>query len=497
MFNKNMLKVLVTSSVIVLTSSISISAMEINQISSFQIGKGEGYAEMIRYHSQSKSLLVTASETGTIERISISDPFNLKKLAPFDLSGGNITAVAVHKNLIAASIKEKIVDAPGNVQIFNNNGKKLAEYKTGALPDNIAFSPDGRYLLTANEGEPSDDYKIDPEGSFTLIDLTNGTQNATVKQIMLNNVKLPAGARIVKPGSSFEEDAEPEYIAFSPDGKKAYATLQENNAIATIDIASAKVVSVSGLGFKNVSRISHDVSNKDGGINMKRWPVLMMYQPDAIVAYETKGSTYLVTANEGDAKDYDGFSEETRVGKLKLDKTMFPNANELQKKENLGRLKTTKTLGDTDGDGDHDIIYAYGGRSFSIWKDDGTLVFDSGNAFENIISKRSPEMFNANGPSKIDDRSDDKGPEPEALAIGEIDGRIYAFIGMERNNAIFAYDITLPSDPHMVSYIMPNENHNSPEGLEFISANESPTGKPLLAVAYEMTGTIGLYEINN
>ena len=497
MFNKNMLKVLVTSSVIVLTSSISISAMEINQISSFQIGKGEGYAEMIRYHSQSKSLLVTASETGTIERISISDPFNLKKLAPFDLSGGNITAVAVHKNLIAASIKEKIVDAPGNVQIFNNNGKKLAEYKTGALPDNIAFSPDGRYLLTANEGEPSDDYKIDPEGSFTLIDLTNGAQNATVKQIMLNNVKLPAGARIVKPGSSFEEDAEPEYIAFSPDGKKAYATLQENNAIATIDIASAKVISVSGLGFKNVSRISHDVSNKDGGINMKRWPVLMMYQPDAIVSYETKGSTYLVTANEGDAKDYDGFSEETRVGKLKLDKTMFPNANELQKKENLGRLKTTKTLGDTDGDGDHDIIYAYGGRSFSIWKDDGTLVFDSGNAFENIISKRSPEMFNANGPSKIDDRSDDKGPEPEALAIGEIDGRIYAFIGMERNNAIFAYDITLPSDPHMVSYIMPNENHNSPEGLEFISANDSPTGKPLLAVAFEMTGTIGLYEINN
>ena len=497
MFNKNMFKILVTSSVITLTSTTFINAMEINQISSFQIGKGEGYAEMIRYHSQSKSLLVTASETGTIERISISDPLNLKKLAPFDLSGGNVTAVAVHKNLIAASIKEKNADAPGNVQIFNNDGEKLAEYKTGALPDNIAFSPDGRYLLTANEGEPSDDYKIDPEGSFTLIDLSNGIQNATVKQIMFNNVKLPAGARIVKPGSSFAEDAEPEYIAFSPDGKMAYATLQENNAIATIDIASAKIINVSGLGFKNVSRISHDVSNKDGGINMKRWPVLMMYQPDAIVAYDTKGNTYLVTANEGDAKDYDGFSEETRVGKLKLDKTMFPNANELQKKENLGRLKTTKTLGDTDGDGDHDIIYAYGGRSFSIWKDDGTLVFDSGNAFENIISKRSPEMFNANGPSKIDDRSDDKGPEPEALAIGKIDGRIYAFIGMERNNAIFAYDITLPSDPHMVSYIMPNENHNSPEGLEFISANESPTGKPLLAVAFEMTGTIGLYEINN
>ena len=496
LLNNTILKVLGVASLAVFSSSISIKAMEINEISSFQIGKGEGFAEMIRYHSESKSLFVTASETGTLERISVSDPFNLKKLTPFDLSGGDVTAVAIHKNLIAVSIKEKKVDAPGNVKIFNNQGEKLAEYKTGALPDNIAFSPDGRYLLTANEGEPSDDYTIDPEGSFTLIDLSSGLQNATVKQISLGNIKKPAGARIVKPDSSFAEDAEPEYITFTPDGKKAFATLQENNAIAIIDIAKADVIEVRGLGFKNISRVSHDVSDKDSGINMKRWPILMMYQPDAIVSYETKGGTYLVTANEGDAKDYDGFSEETRVGKLKLDKTMFPNSIELQKDENLGRLKTTKTLGDTDGDGDHDIIYAYGGRSFSIWKDDGSLVFDSGNAFENIIANRSPEMFNANGPSKVDDRSDDKGPEPEALAIGKIDGRTYAFIGMERNNAIFAYDITLPSDPHMVAYMMPNENHNSPEGLEFISASDSPTGKPLLAIAFEMTGTIGLYEIN-
>lgn len=98
---------------------------------------------------------------------------------------------------------------------------------------------------------------------------------------------------------------------------------------------------------------------------------------------------------------------------------------------------------------------------------------------------------------KADDRSDDKGPEPEALALGEIDGRTYAFIGMERNNAIFAYDITLPSDPHMVGYMMPSSAHNSPEGLEFISSADSPTGKPLLAIAYEMTGTVAVYEISH
>ena len=108
-----------------------------------------------------------------------------------------------------------------------------------------------------------------------------------------------------------------------------------------------------------------------------------------------------------------------------------------------------------------------------------------------------PAGFNANGgAAEFDDRSDDKGPEPEALTIGEIDGRTYAFIGMERNNAIFTYDITLPSDPHIVDYMMPAARHNSPEGLDFIAAADSPTGTPLLVTAYEMTGTIAIYEIS-
>ena len=480
-----------------LLASLPVSALEMKQIGEIQIGQGEGYAEMLRYHAASQSLMVTASETGTIERISIATPSAPSLATPLDLDGGDVTAVAVHGDLVAASIKVKPADAAGMVKLFDSKGSLLATFETGALPDNVSFSPDGRYLLTANEGEPSDDYSVDPEGGFTLIDLASGPQNATVTQIGLTDFDVPAGARIVKPGQSFAADAEPEYVAFSADGSTAYVTLQENNAIAVIDIAQKKVTDIVGLGVKNVSRMSHDMSNKDGGINMKRWPVLMMYQPDAIATYQINGATYLVTANEGDAKDYDGFSEETRVAKLTLDKTMFPNAEELQKPEHLGRLKTTITMGDTDGDGDHDLIYAYGGRSFSIWSDEGRLVFDSGNAFEHVIAKRSPDVFNANGGAEEkDDRSDDKGPEPEALALGTIGDRTYAFIGMERNNAIFAYDITLPSDPHLVGYMMPSANHNSPEGLEFIAAKDSPTGKPLLAIAFEMTGTVALYQID-
>jgi hypothetical protein len=303
----------------------------------------------------------------------------------------------VHGNLVAASIKADAADAAGMVKLFDVNAGEIASFATGPLPDNLAFSPNGHYLLTANEGEPSDDYSVDPEGSFTLINLKSGPENAVVTQIGLAGFKAPNGGRIVKPDTSFAADAEPEYVAFDASGKTAYVTLQENNAVAVIDVEKAKVAGIVGLGVKNVSRTSHDMSNKDNAINMKRWPVLMMYQPDAIATYDVKGATYLVTANEGDAKDYDGFSEETRVAKLTLDKTMFPNADSLQKPENLGRLKTTTTMGDTDGDGDHDMIYAYGGRSFSIWGADGTLIFDSGNAFENIIASRSPEVFNANG----------------------------------------------------------------------------------------------------
>ena len=495
MLSSNVRKLTLLASGLALATSAA--ALDIKPIGEIQIGQGEGFAEMLRYHAASKSLMVTASETGTIERISLATPTAPSLMAAFDLDGGDVTAVAVHADRVAASIKAKAADAAGMVKLFDLNGTLLGTYETGALPDNVAFSPDGRYLLTANEGEPSDDYSVDPEGGFTLIDLADGPANATVTQISLAGFDVPVGARIVKPGQTFAQDAEPEYVTFSADGATAYATLQENNAIALIDIASATVRNIVGLGVKNVSRMSHDMSNKDDGINLKRWPVLMMYKPDALASYQVNGATYLVTANEGDAKDYDGFSEETRVAKLALDPTMFPNAAELQKPENLGRLKTTTTLGDTDGDGDHDLIYAYGGRSFSIWSEDGTLVFDSGNAFEQLIANRSPEVFNANGGTdERDERSDDKGPEPEALAIGTINDRTYAFIGMERNNAIFAYDVTLPSDPHLVSYMMPSANHNSPEGLEFIAAKDSPTGKPMLAIAFEMTGTVAVYQID-
>ena len=210
---------------------------------------------------------------------------------------------------------------------------------------------------------------------------------------------------------------------------------------------------------------------------------------------EVDGQTYYITANEGDARDYDGFSEEVRVEDLELDPTAFPNAEELQEDANLGRLKTTNTLGDTDGDGDLDKIYSYGARSFSIWNSDGELVFDSENELATITANPVPELFNSQGDEEsFDERSDDKGSEPEGVVTGVVDGKTYAFIGLERIGGIMVYDVSNPTDPKFVQYLR-SEGDIAPEGLDFVAAEESPNGNPLLVVAYEISGSTTIYEI--
>ena len=252
-----------------------------------------------------------------------------------------------------------------------------------------------------------------------------------------------------------------------------------------------------------------DASNRDDSITITNWPTLGMYQPDYIAAYEYDGITYLVTANEGDARDYDGYSEEERVGGLTLDERAFPNAAELQEDKNLGRLNSTTAIGDLDGDGDHDRIFSYGARSFSIWDQFGNLVFDSGDDLEIITSIYAPEDFNSTNDENgsFDNRSDDKGPEPEGLAIGTISDRTYAFIGLERVGGVVVYDITHPQNPAFVTYVN-NRNFSGdaeaftagdlgPEGLKFVAAEYSPTNSPMLIVGNEISGTTTFYSVDS
>jgi hypothetical protein len=308
-----------------------------------------------------------------------------------------------------------------------------------------------------------------------------------------------------------------EGLAALPDGRLAilndndFGLLAEPIAVdgmAPLNPEPAPVV-LGILSFAEGNQL--DASDKDDEINLQNWPVYGMYLPDAIAAFSVAGATYYLTANEGDAREYlvedeegeviAGYAEESRVADLALDPAYFPEAEMLQDEANLGRLKAALTGGNLDGDGEVEQIHVYGGRSFSIWDAYGNLVFDSGGQFEQFLATANPEGFNGQvdeeGNLLFDDRSDDKGAEPEGVVVGEIEGRIYAFVGLERDGGIMVYDVTTPTAPELVTYANSFEQFGdiSPEGLKFIKAEDSPTGKPLLAVSYEVSGSVTLFEI--
>jgi hypothetical protein len=474
-------------------------------------------AEISAYDKDSKRLFVVNAQGKRIDVLDLRDPAAPALLFSIDATpyGAVVNSVAVDDGCVAVAVENTVKTEPGKAVFFNTDGEFLSAVTVGALPDMLAFTPNGKYVLVANEGEPSDDYSVDPEGSLSIIKVSAGAKNLTQNHVRtagftaFNGATLDPSIRIFGPNATVAQDLEPEYLAISSDSKFAWVTLQENNAIAVVDIKRAKVIELFGLGFKDHSLAGNglDASDRDGGINIKTWPVKGMYLPDAIARYNVKGAPLLVTANEGDAREYSAFVEELRIGGAVLDAAVFPNAATLKQSANLGRLKITKTRGDTDGDAEFEELYAFGARSFSIWSPRGELIFDSGERLEQITAAAFPANFNAsNSNNTFDDRSDDKGPEPEGLALGKIDGRAYAFLGLERIGGVMVFDISDPLAVEFVQYInhrdftqTPGVNTGGdlgPEGLLFIKADDSPNHKPLLVVTNEVSGTTTIYQID-
>ncbi|WP_422362073.1 choice-of-anchor I family protein [Reichenbachiella sp.] len=481
----------------------------------------ESATEIVAHDPATQRLFVTNGYTGAIDILDISSPEAIVLHASISLTayGKSANSVAVHNGIVAAAVENVDKQANGKVVFFNTNGQFLNEVEAGALPDNIVFSPNGRYVLTANEGEPNDDFTIDPEGSVTIVNLRRGVQNITQSDVIqvgftsFNHAFLDPSIRVsANPGSStVAQDLEPEYITVSKNSRYAWVALQENNALAIIDIRRGEVKKLVGLGFKDHSQYGNglDASNETSDIDIATWPIKGMYMPDAIANYRKWGREYIVLANEGDSRDYAGYSEEVRVKDLVLDPAVFPNAAELQENTAIGRMKTTIATGDADGDGLFEEIYTYGARSFSIRRANGRLIYDSGDEFEQITALELPDNFNSsndeNGSFK--DRSDDKGPEPEAIEIARFKGRTYAFIGLERIGGIMIYDISNPFYPQFVDY---SNNRNfdvpadtraaedlGPEDVLFVKKRHSPINSPILISANEVSGTITIFKVNS
>lgn len=479
-----------------------------------------GGAEIVAHDPVTQRLFVVNAEANRLDVLDIRKPWAPARVSAIDLSpyGGGVNSVAVHDGIVAAAVENENKQAPGKVAFFDTAGVLLSSVTVGALPDMLTFSPNGSWLLVANEGEPLDycspGLDNDPEGSISVIDLRGGAAGLTQAKVRTAgftafNGAVPAGVRVFGPGATAAQDFEPEYIAVSPDSATAWVTLQENNALAVVDIASATVTSVAALGTKDHSlpRNALDPSDRDGGTRIAPWPVRGLYQPDAIAAYSFAGQPYLVLANEGDARDYECFGEEARVADLDLEAGGFPDAAALQENESLGRLRTTTAGGDTDGDGRNEEIHTFGARSFSIRNAAGNLIWDSGNELELITAAALPDFFNSGNDENgsADSRSDDKGPEPEGVDLGSFRGRQYAFIGLERIGGVMVYDVTDPRAPFFVQYVNPRRFDGDPEagtagdlgpeGVLYIPRDQSPIGRALLAVGNEISGTVTLYSI--
>ncbi|MCL1037609.1 choice-of-anchor I family protein [Shewanella submarina] len=523
-------------------------------IGRYQSGEyGTSAAEIVAYHPASRRIFVVNAASGQLDILNAEvlanaavaddngiDLDNINKLDSLDVAAdidlpnlGGVNSVAISGNLLAAAIERgdgtNSKQSNGYAAFYTLSDAGEATYlkavEVGALPDNLAFTPDGSKLLVANEGEPNNAYTLDPEGSVSVIAITDGIPVDTALNIGFTYFNLDGSradevSELIKingPGSSVAQDLEPEYIAVSRDSKTAWVSLQENNAVAKLDLTDSSVVALQPLGFKDFSLPDNalDASDKDDAISFQSWEqVVGMYQPDTLVSFSYKGADFYITANEGDARDYAGFSEEVRADDLTLDPN-HPQLAAAQDKTQLGRLKVTTSMGDTDGDGDYDTIVSYGGRSFSIRDANGNLVYDSGSDFERITAALLGSDFNNhNEQNKGDSRSDDKGPEPEALAVGTIGGKTFAFIGLERTSGFMIYDISNPFAVRYVDYVVNRDfsvdfeidgdtitgqpglaGDLGPEGMKFVDAVDSPNGKPLLIISNEVSGTTSVYQL--
>ena len=438
---------------------------------------------------------------GAQDRIDVFDTATGGKIAEFDLSGipgfDGVQSVAVKNGLVAVAISVEPESDNGVVAIFDTDGQLLNTVDVGNLPDMVTFTPDGKTILVANEGEPLED--SDPLGGVSIIDVGNGAFEATAITLDFTafdgqeDALRDAGV-LIQPGKSASEDLEPEYITMLPGGETAWVALQEANAYAVVDLTTNTVTDIRSFGTVDRSQdgFEIDASNHDNAINLQTYDNLFgMRQPDAIATAEINGETYIFTANEGDARD----ATEADIKDLVLDPDAFPNAEILQREENLGNLEVRSDLGDIDGDGDYDQLFHYGARSFTIYNEAGDIVFDSGAQFSELIAEIRPELFNADD-GEFDGRSDNKGVEPEAIAVGAVGGSTYAFIGLERDNGLMVFNVTDPTAPVFDQYIASEKNGNlSPETIDFIAADESGTGKPQIAVAYEGDGNTVLFSL--
>lgn len=452
---------------------------------------------------------------------------------------------------VASVIPTDNTGTVGKLAFFNyNTGAVIGTINAGFHPDSVRFSADGSKIYVANEGEFKSG-AAQAAGSLSIVDVSGITSGnlgsltglsastydfsapnlgsgASLSGIRNSNVAaVGTSGTFINSVPNFNlvanQDAgaiEPEYVTIS--GTKAFVTLQDNNAIGVFDLTTNKWEKINNLG---TITMTIDGSDNDGQ-SVTTGTVKGLPMPDTIASYVAAGKTYLVTANEGDARVDD--RDISRFGDVGGGDSMVPildsnypaTATGVRANSALGRLNVSRIDGDTDNDGLIDDVTAIGTRSFSIWEvqaDNSLLLAHDSGPLDNLLKGLDLSAYNMNrgDTSAADSRSDDKGPEPEGLSVFTLDGMTMLALMLERQNGVLLYDITNPNAPVYLDYINTyasgvvgsntSDRLVSPEGSVFISAADSPTGTALLLVGYEghdgganttiIEGGIGVYQV--
>lgn len=505
---------------------VATNELNLELLSSFSNGAaGTNSAEIVAFDPTTDRLYIANSIGQKLDIVNFSNPSVPVLVTSISmLPYGGINSIVARNGIVAAAIENSNPQLNGSVVFFDPNGIFLKQVTVGAMPDMICFNNDYTKVLTANEGEPNSTYSLDPEGSVSIIDISSGIP--TLSQANVITLTLSAfngqetalraqGIRIFSSSASVAQDLEPEYIAISSDNSKAYVTLQENNALLTINLTNNIIQSLTPLGYSNYGTGSNnalDASDQSGMVLITGdLPIKGAYMPDAIAFKQINNQGYLFTANEGDSREFGTVIDANRISSstfANLDPVAFPDANILKNNKFLGRLSALKYSGDSDGDGDYDELHVMSGRSFSIWNaTNGTLVFDSKDLIEQIIANHPTfsSMFNVSnsiGTPSLKNRSDDKGPEVEGITVKQWNGHTYVFAALERIGGVMVFNVDNPQNPVYVGYANNRSaaNPNGPdlgaEGIVVIDAVDSPNGQALVLLANEVSSTLSIYQLN-
>ena len=532
-------------------------SIELTQVGTHQSGVfDESAAEIPAFDATSGRLFVVNALLGAVDVFTLDAqgaPEPLGTLTAHGLLAADgsstdedaaVNSVDAHGGTLAVAVEAGDKVSHGWVLFFDTATLDyLGGVRVGAQPDSLTWSPNGKQVVVANEGEPDEDFSTDPEGTISVIEVPASRKRiGTIDQGDVRTVaftaydqvrELPAGVRVFGPdvpvpagqadAGRVARNLEPEYVAINHTGSTAYVSVQEANAIAVVDLKSATLTDLWAMPLKDWSAPGNvlDASDKDD-INLANWPIFGIPMPDAIDTYTYRGQDLVVTANEGDAREWGEFEEPVRIKDkdYPLCEQAFPDAAALKHDDAIGRLEATIADGVNEEAGCYEQIHVFGGRSFTILDAQGRQLFDSAGMIEQQIAQLieqgvlPQDAFNAANDENdsFQSRSDAKGPEPEGVVIGAVSGRQLAFVALERIGGIMVFDITNPSSVSYLTYV--NNRNFDPEldaqdpgdllaigdlgaeGLEFVPASASPTGAPLVIVANEVSGSTTVYEVS-